>query len=57
MNFNFNHYKTNLLVGVFTILLLVVSLNIYFFWNIGLLWGTSPTVIVLFIFWLYDQYG
>ena len=57
MNFNFNHYKTNLLVGVFTILLLVVSLNLYNFWKIGLLWGTSPTVIVLFILWLYDRYG
>ena len=34
-----------------------MSLSINYVWEQGLLWGTSPTVIVIFILWLYDQYG
>ena len=57
MNFNFNHYRTAPLVGVFALLLGIVSWGISGIPGSGPLQGISPTVIVLFVLWLYDRYG
>ena len=57
MNFNFNHYRTAPLVGVFALLLGIVSWGISEIPYSGPLQGISPTVIVLFVLWLYDRYG